>query len=257
MHSSKIEYVHVYVQEILLNEQVCSYIKWKWPKRDQTVTRGCPEPSSFGTGITADEARGRGNSGSATGLDPIELFWSFDPWIIRTHWYKFWTAQHWLKPGSGRIYRLPPLPPTPSILWVKSMFVAFCWFVCCSLWCVCCLSLICVALIDSWVTLICVAFRWFMCYVVLPSWRVVIDFFELYWCVLRFVGLCVAHCGVLSCVDLRGAHWSMSFIELCCVSLICVLRCVAVVTGRDRFCVAVCCRRDASWSIAEQAEQAQ
>ena len=26
--------------------------------------------------------------GSTTGLDPIELFWSFDPWIIRTHWHK-------------------------------------------------------------------------------------------------------------------------------------------------------------------------
>ena len=31
------------------------------------------------------------------------------------HWERFYTAQHWLQPGSGRIYRLPPLPPTPLI----------------------------------------------------------------------------------------------------------------------------------------------
>ena len=33
-----------------------------WPKRDQRVTRGCPEPSSFGTRLTDDEARGRAQS---------------------------------------------------------------------------------------------------------------------------------------------------------------------------------------------------
>ena len=32
----------------------------KMAKRDQTVTRGCPEPSSFGTGIPSDKARAPG-----------------------------------------------------------------------------------------------------------------------------------------------------------------------------------------------------
>ena len=45
-------------------------------------------------------------------------------------------------------------------------------------------------------------------------------------------------------VDLRGVHCSMCVIDLCCVLLICVLHCVAVVTGRDRFWVAVVTRRD-------------
>ena len=76
----------------------------KWQKKDQTVTRGCPEPPCFGNGIVDDVARGphylgvgekdqqvtkgcpeascfgtgiaddEGVGGSATGLDPIELF---------------------------------------------------------------------------------------------------------------------------------------------------------------------------------------
>ena len=46
----------------------------KWQKNDQTVTRGCPEPLCFGNGIVDDVARGRCHVGSATGLDPIELF---------------------------------------------------------------------------------------------------------------------------------------------------------------------------------------
>ena len=33
MYSSKIEYVYVYVQEILLNEHVCAYIKWKMAQK--------------------------------------------------------------------------------------------------------------------------------------------------------------------------------------------------------------------------------
>ena len=30
----------------------------KWQKKDQTVTRGCPEPPCFGNGIVDDVARG-------------------------------------------------------------------------------------------------------------------------------------------------------------------------------------------------------
>ena len=54
---------------------------------------------------------------------------------------------------------------------------------------------------------------------------------------MRFVYLCVAHCGVLSCVELCVAHRFMTYIDLCCVSLIYVLRCVAVVTSYDYFYV--------------------
>ena len=46
----------------------------KWPKKDQTVTRGCPTPPCFGIGIVDDGGVGRAHVGSATGLDPIELF---------------------------------------------------------------------------------------------------------------------------------------------------------------------------------------
>ena len=48
------------------------------------------------------------------------------------------------------------------------------------------------------------------------------------------VDLCVAHSGALSFVDLRVVHAFMSYIDLCCVSLMCVLRCVVVAMGRDR-----------------------
>ena len=34
----------------------------KWQKKDQTVTRGCPEPPCFGNGIVDDVARGPAQS---------------------------------------------------------------------------------------------------------------------------------------------------------------------------------------------------
>ena len=46
----------------------------KWPKKDQTVTRGYPKPPCFGIRIASDGGVGRASVGSATGLDPIELF---------------------------------------------------------------------------------------------------------------------------------------------------------------------------------------
>ena len=58
----------------------------------------------------------------------------------------------------------------------------------------------------------------------------------LFICVL-FIVVCL-----LCFVDLRGAHWLVSCIDLYCVSLIYVLCCVAVVTGRDRlFWVVLMC----------------
>ena len=151
MQSSKIQYVHVYVQDSLKRAGLFIH-QMKMAKKgfrpeDRIRARICPGDSLKRAGLFIHQmqmakkgpngdqrlpwalvfwngnpirrglrpAQSRNGDGSATGLDPIELFWSFDPWIIRTHWYQFWTAQHWLKPGSGRIYRLPPLPPTPSI----------------------------------------------------------------------------------------------------------------------------------------------
>ena len=86
----------------------------KWPKKDQTVTRGCPTPPCFGTGIPSDEARGRFSVGSATGLDPIELFWPSDR-VGRGPIGIDFTRPNLAKARSGRIYRLPPLPPTPLL----------------------------------------------------------------------------------------------------------------------------------------------
>ena len=87
----------------------------KWQKKDQTVTRGCPEPPCFGNGIVDDVARGPAQSRVGDRFGPHGALL-----ILRSDrsdplGRNFNTAQHWLKPGSGRIYRLPPLPPTPLI----------------------------------------------------------------------------------------------------------------------------------------------
>ena len=88
----------------------------KWQKKDQTVTRGCPEPPCFGNGIVDDVARGPAQSRVGDRFGPhraLLILRSGDRWDPLGRSPN--TAQHWLKPGSGRIYRLPPLPPTPSI----------------------------------------------------------------------------------------------------------------------------------------------
>ena len=102
------------ITEIIVPKVIAGSPKWL-KKEDQTVTRGCPEPPCFGNGIVDDVARGPAQSrvgdrfGHHRALLILRSLDQKDP-LGRN----FNTAQHWLKPGSGRIYRLPPLPPTPS-----------------------------------------------------------------------------------------------------------------------------------------------
>ena len=78
-----------------------------------------------------------------------------------------------------------------------------------------------------------------------------VDFCGAHWfmryIILRFGDLCVASfCRrdeplsiFMNCIHLCAIHWFvrwwMSCIDWCCNSWLCVLRCVAVVTGRDGF----------------------
>ena len=140
------------------------------------------------------------------------------------------------------------------LLW----FFVLRWFVrcidLCWVWSLCVLFVVVCRLALRLVAL-CVVFGFSscvdLCCVVLLSWRVVIAYID--FCCVSLICATVSSNTTngnsnstctsffMSCIDslicvcVCVARWFMTYIDLCCVSWICVLRCVAGVTGRERF----------------------